>query len=58
MKLAQVPQDQELIVYGRNFSRRYDQEVGLKLKSKGHTRITILTGDLSEWRRSGLPLVP
>lgn len=58
MKLSQVPQDQELVVYGRNFSRRYDQEVGLKLISKGHTRVTILTGDLAEWRRSGLPLEP
>jgi len=58
MKLSQLPPDQELVVYGRNFSRRYDLEVGLKLKSKGHTRVAILTGDLTEWRRSGLPLEP
>lgn len=58
MKLSQGPPDQNLVVYGRNFSRRYDQEVGLKLKSKGHTRVTILTGDLAEWRRSGLPMEP
>jgi rhodanese-related sulfurtransferase len=58
MKLSQLPPDQELVVYGRNFSRRYDLEVGLKLRSKGHTRVAILTGDLGEWRRSGLPLEP
>jgi rhodanese-related sulfurtransferase len=58
MKLSQLPPDQELVVYGRNFSRRYDLEVGLKLRSKGHTRVAILTGDLAEWRRSGLPLEP
>ena len=44
MKLSQVPPDQELVVYGRNVSRRYDLEVGLKLRSKGHTRVTILNG--------------
>ncbi len=58
MKLSQTPPDQNLVVYGRNVSRRYDLEVGLKLRSKGHTRITILNGDLEAWRRSGLPLEP
>ncbi len=58
MKLSQTSPDQNLVVYGRNVSRRYDLEVGLKLRSKGHTRITILNGDLEAWRRSGLPLEP
>jgi rhodanese-related sulfurtransferase len=58
MKLSQVPPDQNLVVYGRNISRRYDLEVALKLRSKGHTRITILNGDLVAWRRSGLSLEP
>ncbi|MBI5583134.1 MAG: rhodanese-like domain-containing protein [Deltaproteobacteria bacterium] len=58
MKIANLPPEQPLIVYGRNFSRRYDREVGLKLKSKGHTRIAVLTGDWTDWRRAGLITEP
>ncbi|MCU0580569.1 MAG: rhodanese-like domain-containing protein, partial [Desulfobacterota bacterium] len=58
MKIAQLPPEQPLIVYGRSFSRRYDREVGLKLKSKGHARIAILAEDWPAWRQAGLPVEP
>jgi rhodanese-related sulfurtransferase len=58
MQMAHLPPERPLIVYGRNFSRRYDREVGLKLKSKGHSRIFVLAGDWPDWRRAGLPVEP
>jgi rhodanese-related sulfurtransferase len=58
MKITHLPPEQPLIVYGRNFSRRYDREVGLKLKSKGHARIAVLAGDWPAWRKAGLPVEP
>lgn len=58
MKLAKVDPQRELIVYGRNISRRYDEEVGYKLISKGHRKVKILSGGLSVWRKNGFPMGP
>jgi rhodanese-related sulfurtransferase len=56
MKFSGLPQDQQVIVYGRNFSMLYDEEVAAFFMDKGHTNVSILAGGLEAWIRKGYPV--
>ncbi len=58
MKLSRLDPQKEIIVYGRNISRLYDEEVALKLVSRGHVNVKVLSGGLSAWQRMGYPVEP
>ncbi len=55
MKLNTLDQNKEIIVYGRNVSRLYDEEVAFKLVSRGFVNVRLLSGGLSAWRKRGHP---
>lgn len=56
MKLARLLNaDTLVIVYGRNISRRYDEQVAQLLLAREHEQVTILSGGLTAWERAGYP---
>ena len=56
MRLSNVDSQQTIIVYGRTFSRLYDDEVAFKLNARGHENVFILEGGLKAWRQNGYPI--
>lgn len=58
MKFSGLDLKQEIIVYGRNISRHYDEEVAFKLTSRGHVYVKVLSGGLSAWQEKDYPLAP
>lgn len=58
MKFSHLDPEKELIVYGRNVSRHYDQEVALQLTSRGHAKVKVLSGGLPSWQDRGFPTEP
>ncbi len=58
MKLSRLDPHKEVIVYGRNISRLYDEEVALKLIARGHVNVKVLSGGLSTWKSMGYPIEP
>lgn len=56
MRLSKSPPETGFIVYGRNVSRHYDEDVAKRLRERGRTAVTILSGGLSGWREAGLPV--
>ena len=58
MKFNHLDPDRELIVYGRNISRYYDQEVAYLLASRGHLKVKVLSGGLTAWLERGYPTGP
>lgn len=58
MKFSRLDPKQEIIVYGRNISRLYDEEVAFKLGARGHVNVKVLSGELSAWQEKGYPLAP
>ncbi len=58
MKFSRLDPKREIIVYGRNISRLYDEGVAFKLASRGHVNVKVLSGGLSAWREKDYPLAP
>lgn len=58
MNFAHMDQEKELIVYGRNISRRYDEQVAHELRERGHEQVMVMPGGLNEWKNKGLPVEP
>jgi rhodanese-related sulfurtransferase len=58
MIFEQIDPQREIIVYGRSFSRLYDDEVGFKLLARGHTNVKVLSGGLSAWEKEHYPMEP
>jgi len=58
MELSDVDKDKEIIINGRSFSTRYDEELARKLKLLGHKDVKILEGGLSAWKTKGYPVEP
>ena len=58
MKFSNIDPKKEIIVYGKNISRLYDEEVAFMLTSRGHINVKILSGGLNAWQRKGYPLEP
>ena len=58
MKLGRMLNpEQEIIVYGRTISKRYDEEVVQRLLQR-HDKVKILQGGLQVWERKGYPVSP
>lgn len=58
MELSETDRNKEIIIYGRNISRLYDEQVARKLVLRGHRNTKILNGGLVEWGKSGYPVEP
>ncbi|WP_028573605.1 rhodanese-like domain-containing protein [Desulfonatronovibrio hydrogenovorans] len=58
MRFATMDPQKEIIVYGRNISRRYDEKVAHELILRGHKNVLILPGGLREWKKLNLPVEP
>jgi len=58
MRFSQIDPQQPIVVYGRNISRHYDEEVAHQLTERGHPNVSILTGGLKAWQAEGLSLSP
>lgn len=58
MKFSKLDPKEEIIVYGRNVSRLYDEEVAFKLASRGHENVKVLLGGLPAWEENGYPVEP
>jgi rhodanese-related sulfurtransferase len=56
MKFATIDPETLIIVYGRNISRRYDEEAAIKLKARGHPNVRVMTDGLEGWRQKGFPV--
>jgi len=58
MKLGRMlKSDQAVLVYGRTFSKRYDEDVAQKLLQR-HDNIKLIEGDMKAWEAKGLPVKP
>ena len=58
MRFSQIDPQQPMVVYGRNISRHYDEEIAFKLKERGHPNVSILSGGLKAWQARGLAVSP
>ncbi|UCH71224.1 MAG: rhodanese-like domain-containing protein [Candidatus Bathyarchaeota archaeon] len=58
MKFSKLDLEREIIVYGRNISRHYDEEVAFKLASRGHANVKVLSGGLPAWQEKTYPSAP
>ncbi len=56
MNFGDLDTQREIIVYGRNISSRYDEEVLFKLVFRGHENVKVLPGGLTAWKENGYPL--
>jgi len=55
---AGLDPEKEIIVYGRNISRRYDEQVAFELQQRGHEQVKVMPGGVSQWKAQGLPVKP
>lgn len=58
MRFSNLDPQKDIIVYGRNISRRYDEKVAHELIQRGHLNVHVLPGGLGEWKRLDLPVEP
>ena len=58
MQLGNEDKTKAIIVYGRNFSKYYDEEVAEKLKLRAHENVFVLKEGLSAWKKKGYPTEP
>ncbi len=58
MEFSETDRNKEIIFYGRNISRLYDEQVARKFVLRGHRNTKILHGELVEWENSGYPVEP
>ncbi len=58
LSFAMLDPEKDVIVYGRNVSRRYDEQVAAKLKERGMVNVRVMDGGLLQWQRNGLPVEP
>jgi CRP-like cAMP-binding protein len=56
MEFSNIEKEKEIIVYGRTFSKHYDEEVARKFLLRGHKNIVILGDNLSKCKQRGLPV--
>jgi rhodanese-related sulfurtransferase len=58
MRLAKLPPERPVLVYGRTVSRLYDEAVADLLKKRGHKDVRIIQGGMEAWKRAGGTLKP
>jgi rhodanese-related sulfurtransferase len=58
MRLAKLPPEKPVLVYGRTVSRLYDETVADLLKKRGHKDVRILRGGMEAWKLAGGTLRP
>ena len=56
MYLEQEDLERPIIIYGRTFSRHYDQDIAYRLESRDHENISIFTGGYTTWKTSTQPI--
>lgn len=50
MRFSQLDAKTPIIVYGRTFSRHYDETIAYKLSERGHRDVFVLGGGLKAWQ--------
>ncbi|KUG28198.1 cyclic nucleotide-binding protein [hydrocarbon metagenome] len=58
MEMADMDLAREVVVYGGNISRRYDDDVAALLIERGHSDVKVLSGGLDAWENRGFPVGP
>ncbi len=58
MKLSALDPATPLVVYGRTFSRRYDEDVARELTQLGHENVRVIEHGLDEWKAAGYEVEP
>ena len=58
MRFNRLDPEQTLVVYGRTFSRRYDEEVAYRLRDRGHANVMVLADGIGQWHSKGLATEP
>ena len=58
MRFSQMDPQRPIVVYGRNISRHYDEELAYKLTQRGHRHVFVLTGGLEAWQVKGFDVSP
>lgn len=58
MRLAKVPPERPVLVYGRTVSRRYDEDVAHLLIKRGHKDVRVVAGGLEALRAAGVAVKP
>jgi CRP-like cAMP-binding protein/rhodanese-related sulfurtransferase len=53
MSLSDIDKSEQIIVYGRTVSKKYDMEVANKLSLRGHKNIFILNDGITSWEKEG-----
>ena len=54
MKLAsRLQPGQPVVVYGRTFSKRYDEEVAYRMLQR-HDNVMVMSGGIAEWEKQGM----
>ena len=56
MKLGDLDPKKTIIVYGRNISRHYDEEVAYRLMQRDRESVMVFKGGFSAWAREGYPV--
>ncbi len=58
MELSEADKKEDIIIYGRTISRRYDEQMADKLILRGYKNVMVFKGGLSDWEKRGLPIKP
>ncbi len=58
MEMADIDPAKEIVVYGGNVSRRYDDDVAALLIERGHANVKLLSGGLDAWEKRGFSVTP
>ena len=58
MRFSQIDPQQPIVVYGRNISRHYDEEIAYLLTQRGHPNVSVLSGGLNAWQAKGFAISP
>lgn len=56
MGFNQVEASRPIVVYGRNISRRYDEETAFLLLQRGHKKVMVFPGGMGAWEKRGVGL--
>lgn len=58
MRFSRIDPRTPVVVYGRNISRLYDEEIAYQLTQRGHTNVFVLNGGFTAWRAKGFEVSP